>query len=83
MISLNMWDLKYDTNEPIYRIETDSQTWRTDLWLPRERGMDWGFGVSRCKLLHVGWIDDEILPYTTGNYIQSPETNHNGKEWFF
>lgn len=27
---------------------------RTDLWLPRSRGsgMDWGLGVSRCKLLH-------------------------------
>ena len=21
-----MWNLKYDTNEPIYKIETDSQT---------------------------------------------------------
>ena len=28
-----MWNPKYDTNEPIYRTETDSQ--RTDLWLPR------------------------------------------------
>ena len=33
-----MWNLKYDTNEPIY--ETDSQTERTDLRLPREAG--WG-----------------------------------------
>ena len=30
-----MWNLKYDTNELIYR--TDSQTQRTDLWLPRGR----------------------------------------------
>ena len=30
-----MWNLKYDTNKLIY--ETDSQTQRTDLWLPRER----------------------------------------------
>ena len=28
-------DLKYDTNEFIYKI--DSKTQRTDLWLPRER----------------------------------------------
>ena len=27
-----MWHLKYDTNEHIY--ETDSQTQKTDLWLP-------------------------------------------------
>ena len=34
---------KYGTNEPIYRTETDSQTWRTDLWLPRgwEEGVGW------------------------------------------
>ena len=31
-----MWNLKYDTNEYIF--ETDSQTQRTDLWLPRGRG---------------------------------------------
>ena len=35
-----MWNLKYDTNEAIYKIETDSHTQRTDLWLSREGG--WG-----------------------------------------
>ena len=24
-------------------------------------GMDWEFGVSRCKLLHLEWISSEIL----------------------
>ena len=51
-----MWDLKYGTNEPIYRPEIDSQTGRADLCLPRGRGgsgMDWEFGISRCKLLHL------------------------------
>ena len=33
-----MWNLKYGTHEPIYKTETDSQTWRTDSWLPRGRG---------------------------------------------
>ena len=33
-----MWNLKYNTNEPIYKTETDSQIQRTDLWLPRKRG---------------------------------------------
>ena len=29
---------KYGPDEPIYKTETDSQTWRTDMWLPsRER----------------------------------------------
>ena len=52
-----MCNLKYDTNELIYETETDSQTYRTDLWLPRESvgggGMDWEFEISRCKLLYI------------------------------
>ena len=26
-----IWNLIYDTNEPVYRKETNSQPWRTDL----------------------------------------------------
>ena len=37
-----IWNLKYDTNEPIYETETDSQTKRTDWWLPRGRGLGEG-----------------------------------------
>ena len=33
-----MWNLKYDTKELIYEAETDSQTDRTDLWLPKGKG---------------------------------------------
>ena len=33
-----MWNLKYDTYEFIYETETDSRTYRTDLWLPRGVG---------------------------------------------
>ena len=35
-----MWNLKYDTNEPIDRTETDSRAYRTDLWLTRGRGRE-------------------------------------------
>ena len=35
-----MWNLKYNTYEPIYKTEIDSQTQRTDLWLPREQGLE-------------------------------------------
>ena len=35
-----IWNLIYGTNEPFYRKETNSWTWRTDLWLPRGRGME-------------------------------------------
>ena len=39
--------------------------------------MDWEFGVSRCKLLHLEWISNEILLYSTGNYIQSLVMEHD------
>ena len=40
-----MCTLKYDTNESIYESETDSQTQRTDLWLPRSEWRRDGDGV--------------------------------------
>ena len=42
-----MWNLKYGTDEPIYRRETDSQIWTADLWLPRERWKE-GDGLGVC-----------------------------------
>ena len=44
-------------------------------------GMDWEFGISRCKLVYIGWINNKVLLYSTGNYIQYPVINHNGKEY--
>ena len=47
----------------------------------RGGGMDEEFGISRCKLLYTGWINNKVLLYSTGNYIQYPEINHHGKEY--
>ena len=41
-----MWNLKYDTNEPIYATITDSQTKRTGFWLPKGRGTGEGWTGS-------------------------------------
>ena len=40
--------LKHDSsNEPIYKTETASWTWRKDLWLPKGRRREWdGQGVG-------------------------------------
>ena len=43
--------------------------------------MDGEFGVSRCKILHLEWISDEVPPYRTGNYNQSLEIEHNGRQY--
>ena len=41
--------------------------------------MDREFGVSRGKLLHVKWLSNEVLLYSTGNYIQSLGIDHDGR----
>ena len=30
-------------------------------------GKDWEFGISKCKLLYIGWINSKDRLYTTGN----------------
>ena len=50
-------------------------------WEPGRGGMDWEYGVSRCKLLYIEWINNKVLQYSTGNYIQYPVINHTGKEY--
>ena len=44
-------------------------------------GKDWELGISRYKLLYIGWINNKVLLYSTGNCIQYPVINHNGKEY--
>lgn len=38
------------------------------------------FGIRRCKLLYIEWINNKVLLYNTGNYIHCPVIKHNGKE---
>ena len=44
-------------------------------------GMDWEFGISRYKVLYIAWVNNKVHLYNTGNYIQYPVINHNGKEY--
>ena len=39
-------------------------------------GMEWEVGVSRCKLLYIEWVENKILFYSTGDYIQYPVIKH-------
>ena len=67
------WNLKYGTSESIYRTETDSQTQRTDLSLPRGRGwsgMDWEFRSQKMKTI-------TFRMDSTVTYIQSLGLEHN------
>ena len=44
-------------------------------------GMELEFEVSKCELLYVGWIKNEVLLYNIGNYIPYPVIIHNGIEY--
>ena len=52
-----MWNLKYDTNELIFKKEIDSQTEKTNLQLPKREGggdklgvWDWQKHTTICKI---------------------------------
>ena len=42
-------------------------------------GMRWEFGVSRCKLLYIKWINSKVLLYSKENCIQYPMISHMEK----
>ena len=55
VISLISGIQKNDANELIYKTETDSQTWKTNWWIPR--GTGWGgineeYGINRYTILY-------------------------------
>ena len=78
-----MWNLKYGTKEPIYKNRNRLTDRENGLVVAKreEEGsrMYWEFGVSRCKLLHLEWINSEVLLCSTGNYIQFLGIEHDGR----
>jgi len=73
-----MWDLKYDKNEFVYETNRFTDIENT-LVVAKVGGMEWEFGVRRSKLLNIEWINNKVLLYSTGNYIQYFLINCNGK----
>ena len=43
--------------------------------------MDRELGVGGCTVLHLEWINNEVLLFRTGNHIQSPGVNSSGREY--
>ena len=50
-----MWNLKYDRSERIYETEREQACGCCG------GGTEWEFEVSRCKLLHIEWVNSEVL----------------------
>ena len=81
------WNLKYNTNEHIY--ETERLTDIENRLVDAKKGGAWvregcGVWISRCKqlLIYTEYTNNEVLLYSTGNYMQYTMINHNGKEYF-
>ena len=75
-----IWNLIHGTNEPFHRKENHGHGEQTCGCQGggREGGMEREIRVNRCKLLHLEWISNEILPYSTGNYMQLLVIEHDG-----
>ena len=71
-----MWNLKCGTDDSIYKTETDCGHGKQTCgfqWGKGGSGMSGDSGVSECKLLHLEWVSNEVLLYSTGNcVIRSP-----------
>ena len=72
-------------NQPICETERESPAQRMDWWLPKGRGLgeQWTgrLHLADVNFLYTEWINNAFLLYSTGNYIQYPVTNKNGKEY--
>ena len=38
-------------------------------------------GMGRCKLLQLEWVVNEVLLFSTGNYIQSLVIEHDARNY--
>ena len=58
--------LKHSTNEPIYKAETHTDIEKRLVVVSGERsagGKDWECGINRCKLVCIGWINNDVVLY--------------------
>ena len=75
-----MWNLKYGTKEPIYKQKQPhrhgEQTYSCQ-GSGGGSGMAEEFEIGGFKRLHLEWTSNEVLLYSTGNYIQSLGIDHD------
>ena len=79
-----MWNLKYGTNESVYKTNELTDIENRLVVAKREvggSGMDKELGFSRYKPLRLEWISNAVLLYGTGDYIQSSGIDHDRKDY--
>jgi len=74
---------KEDTNELIFKTERDSQTQKTNIWLPKGKrgwgGINCEAGINTYTQLCIKQTTNNDLLYSTGNYTQYCITIYKGK----
>ena len=58
-----MWNLKYDTNE--FTKKKQAHNFRKQIYGYQQgkwgrEGKNWEFGISRGKLVQIGWINNKV-----------------------
>ena len=63
-----MWNLKYDTNDLIYEMEKRCTDIEKRPMVAKREGIegavDLEFGISRCKLVCIDWMNNKVLVYS-------------------
>ena len=77
-----MWSPKYGTND-LFTKQKQIMDMESRLVFARgergERGTDRKFGIGICRLLHLEWMADGVLLYSTGKCVWSLGLEHGGK----
>ena len=68
-----IWNIMYGTNESFHRKKKKLMDLENRLVVGKgeEEGLGWtgSFGLIKHKLFHLEWISNEIVLYSTANYI--------------
>ena len=73
-----MWNLKNNPNELIYKTDTGNKFKVLPKGKGREREKP-GQGINRSTLPYIKQINNKVLLYSAGNYIQYLVVNFSGK----
>ena len=65
-------------NELIYETEIESKKQKINLWLPREKGINWETDIY--TLLYIKLVTNKNLLYSTGNSSQYSVMTYMGEE---
>ena len=73
---------KNGTNEPIYKIEIESQMYKSILESPRGKGggVTWETGIDICTLPPIKQVTNKGLLFSTGNSTQCSVMTYMEKE---